>query len=406
MKKDDEKTRLEKAEEATGCLWTIASRLTAFLLPVGLLIPIIAVLIMGSCLVLFILAGDDTSPSVHQAHLADLNGDGHLDAFLVYLNEVHRVLVNDGHGRFTLENTLMMRNYPLALGDFRGDGQLEVLFNQDNGREVVLMCAEAPSGYALSAPAPGISGRPLAVQKTQEDGVAVSFMVGCCEGTSFLNNGYRFSNSAPCLSQRGADAAALADLNGDGHLDVFLANGWIGTLGANGAEERQRPNEVWFNDGQGNFSDSGQQLGQAESLTVVMGDVNGDGFPDAVVGNRRADEIWLNDGQGYFTNSGQRLGNSATHALFLADLDGDGDLDFLASGATSSRVWLNDGAGKFGSGQRLRYGRTAAVALGDVTGDGQADVLVADVHEYQVWRGEGNGRFIRLTSGEQGYYRQ
>ncbi len=405
MKKDDEKTSLDKTEEATGCLWTIASRLTAFLLPVGLLIPIIAVLIMGSCLVLFLLAGDDTKPSVHQAHLTDLNEDGYLDAFLVYLNEEHRMLINDGHGRFILENTLMMRNYPLALGDLRGDGELEVLFNQDNGREVVLMCAEAPTGYSLSAPpVPGVS-QSFAVQKAPSNGVPGTFMVGCCGGSTFLNNGYRFPNSAPCLSQQGADAAALADLNGDGTTDVFLANGWIGTVGTDGAEKRQRPNEVWFNDGQGNFSNSGQQLGQAESLTVVMGDLNGDGFPDAVVGNRRADEIWLNDGQGYFTNSGQRLGNSATHTLFLADLDEDGDLDLFTVGATSGRVWLNDGAGQFGRGQRLRYGRTAAVALGDVTGDGQADVLVADVHQYQVWRGEGNGRFARLTPSQQAYTR-
>ncbi|MCA9933473.1 MAG: VCBS repeat-containing protein [Anaerolineales bacterium] len=393
MAEENENPGQNNPEKARGGIWTVAAPLTAFLLPTGLLISLLAILIMGSCLAAF-LFDDDTRPSVHQAYLADLNGDGHLDAFLVYLNELHRVMVNDGHGRFSQASALTMRSYPLALGNLRGDRQLEVLYNQDNGGEVVLMCADAPTGYTLSTPAPGISGRPFAMHKIQTDGLPGSYMVGCCEGSAYLNNGDTFPNSAPCLSQRGADAAALADLNGDGHADVFLANGWIGTVGPDGAEAPARPNEVWFNDGQGNFSDSGQQLGQAESLAVVVGDVNGDGFPDAVVGNRRADEIWLNDGQGYFTR-GERLGSSATYILFLADLDGDGDLDMLAAGEASGRVWLNDGTGQFRAGQRIRYGRTAAVALGDVTGDGLVDLFVADVDTYRVWPGEGNGRFER-----------
>jgi hypothetical protein len=44
---------------------------------------------------------DDTKPRVHQAYLADLDGDGHLDAFLIYFNELNRVLLNDGQGGFS-----------------------------------------------------------------------------------------------------------------------------------------------------------------------------------------------------------------------------------------------------------------------------------------------------------------
>ena len=44
---------------------------------------------------------DDTKPRVFQAYLYDPDGDGDLDAFLVYLNEVNRILHNDGTGRFT-----------------------------------------------------------------------------------------------------------------------------------------------------------------------------------------------------------------------------------------------------------------------------------------------------------------
>lgn len=378
-----------KGEEANGCIWVYASRLTAFLLPIGLLLGLLPVLWLF-CFLALAYFDDDTRPSVQQVYLADLNGNGHLDAFLIYLNEMHRVLLNDGNGRFTPEGTLMMRNYPLAIGDFHGDGRLEALLNTYVDDAVVLMCAEVPAHFSQVAPAASVSGRPFAIQESNDYGRLNVFLAGCCEGRSFLINAYNFRNSRPCLSQQGANAAALADLNGDGAADVFLANGWIGSLPGG---ERKRANEVWFNNGQGGFSDSGQRLGQAESLAVVVGDVTGNGFPDAVVGNRGPDEIWLNDGQGNFRDSGQRLGRGATFVLFLADLDGDGVLDLVTVSETSSRVWLNDGAGQFRMGQRIRYSRTAAVALGDVTDNGLADLLVADVTSYRVWRGAGNGRF-------------
>jgi hypothetical protein len=187
-------------------------------------------------------------------------------------------------------------------------------------------------------------------------------------------------------------AAALADLNGDGHLDVFLANGRA--LGLGWEAGPPQPNTVWFNDGQGTFRDSGQQLGEADSTAVALGDVNGDGAADAVVGNQGTDEVWLNDGRGFFTDSGQRLGRGLTEYVCLADLDGDGDLDLVAAGETEARAWFNDGQGQFQPGrQRLRYSADDAVAVGDLNGDGLADVFVAGVETARVWANDGGGSF-------------
>jgi hypothetical protein len=94
------------------------------------------------------------------------------------------------------------------------------------------------------------------------------------------------------------------------------------------------------------FADSGQALGNERSKSVSLGDLDGDGDLDALVGNEEEVEVWLNDGQGIFTESGQELDipSGWSISLDLGDLDGDNDLDaFVVVFEGTSRVLLNDG---------------------------------------------------------------
>ena len=338
---------------------------------------------------------DDTKPRVFQAYLYDPDGDGDLDAFVVYLNEVNRILHNDGTGRFTFAEGLMMHSYAMALADIDGDGTLEAILNNFDGQSTDLLCAETPFGFTLNTLPVNGSGPALATHDGDADGAPEAYLAGCCNGVTTIFNYETFSNPTPCLGQERTNAVDLVDLNADGVPDAFLAKGRI--YNHNDLVGSKTPNEVWFNDDDGNFSDSGQRLGQAESLVVVAGDLNGDGSPDVVVGNRGPDEVWINDGYGNFRSNGQRLGKGPTHALFLADLDNDGDPDLFTAGETTGQVWLNDGAGRFGAGQRLAYGRDVAIALGDLTGDGAIDAFAAGVELYRIWHGAGDGSF---TSGQ------
>jgi len=200
-------------------------------------------------------------------------------------------------------------------------------------------------------------------------------------------NGY-FSDSGQDLYNSGTYTVAVAtgDLDKDGDVDAFSANGG-------------GPDKVWLNDGRGHFEDSGQALGNSDSFAVALGDLDGDGHLDAFVGNYLAfDRVWMNDGQGRFLDSGQELGGKYTHSVALGDVDGDGDLDAFLGNTGPNTVWLNDGQGNFfDSGQGLAESPTRAVALGDLDGDGDLDAFAGNakhgVAADRIWVNNGNGVF-------------
>ena len=150
-------------------------------------------------------------------------------------------------------------------------------------------------------------------------------------GTGFAQETVEFTNSGQTLGNSNSISVALGDLDGDGDLDAMVANGF-----------QQRPNTVWTNDGTGTFTNSGQALGNNTSISVALGDLDGDGDLDAMVANYgQPNTVWTNDGTGTFTNSGQALGNSNSLSVALGDLDGDGDLDAMVGNNGGSQHRLD-----------------------------------------------------------------
>ena len=126
------------------------------------------------------------------------------------------------------------------------------------------------------------------------------------------------------------------------------------------------------------------------SAGVNVGDVNGDGLPDIVLGKGRHwplySRVLLNDGKGGFTASNLGTAPNRTYSAALADIDRDGDLDIIVSNDSPDRklVYLNDGkghfteAGTFGSPNwQTRY-----VTLADLNGDGYPDIVAANRGDY------------------------
>lgn len=204
-----------------------------------------------------------------------------------------------------------------------------------------------------------------------------------------LNNGHGgfiASNLGTALQR--TYSAALADVDGDGHLDIVVSND---------APDRKL---VYLNDGKGHFTEAGT-FGDPNWTTryVTLADLNGDGFPDIVVANRgdypdlvdgkpgkgrrvpTPSFICLNDGKGRFPACEALPTESAT-SIVAADLDGDGAVDLFVphrDGGQSIVLW-NDGKGHFPTSTKVGPAKAwiRMGASGDLDGDGRPDLAIID----------------------------
>jgi hypothetical protein len=286
--------------------------------------------------------------------VADFNGDGRADVANVEVNpeadleERVAVGLGDGRGHFTASYRGSDRatNITIASLDFDGDHRLDIAeldaWDTDRGQiaRVRLLRGDGRGGFAqrlLLSPEPDTLGDALLAGDVDGDGRDDIAVMGAPSAVTLLGT----SAGAPRAIASGGGTelwpAVLADLDGDGHLDL------VGGAYA------------------------GQSTG--ERLAVASGDGTG-AFRPAVLH--------------------QQIAGSADP--IVADVDRDGHLDVVADDAPQNVVvFPGTGGGALGTPTHLPAGgEHSAQVLSDLTGDGRGDVAVLDSsnrHELVVFAG-------------------
>ena len=251
--------------------------------------------------------------------LADLDGDGDLDAVVGNDRAPSRVLMNDGKGQFVRGPQVgkISNTRSVTLADLDGQHGIDVILT--NRGEANLICFnDGKGGFARQRSFGAKTDSTINVATGDVDGdgdldIAVANRDGQ-QNYVYLNDGQGgFAKGVPYGT--GSDATrgiAMADIDGDGHIDILNAN--IG-----------QPNAVYFGNGSARFDRSTKFGEDSQSYALVAADVNGDGRMDIVVANVGGlNAIYLQRADHSFRKIPFGAPDGATYGLVVADLNGDG----------------------------------------------------------------------------------
>jgi hypothetical protein len=285
--------------------------------------------------------------------VADLDGDGRLDVLVAARDanvlSAYRNLSQPGVTQFASRQDLATGAGPfgVAIADLDGDGRLDVVTANYIGNNLsIFRNVSTVAGILFAA--------------------RVDLAVG-----------------------QKPRALALADLDGDGKIDITSANeeGTVSVI-----RNRSTPGIL----GSGTFDARVDLVAGAGPASVAAGDLDGDGRPELVIANsfnatggnsfsvlRNLSRRGTLDANSFATRVNVGTGSQPL-GLALADLDADGKTDVLVvhSGNSTLGVYRNTnsvGTVDFGWRTDFACGSTARLcAVADLDGDARPDVLVAN----------------------------
>jgi hypothetical protein len=312
--------------------------------------------------------------------VGDLNADGKLDLaatmigsrisgyFTGYYGGTYpiytsvgqlKVLLGNGDGSFTVADTKDLgdgRFFSAALGDLDGDGDLDAALSNWDGNELKVLLGNgdgtfgAPQGWVV-----GSGAQQVDIADLNGDGQLDLVTTNLYSNVKvLLGNGNGTFQPAQTVSPGGPNAQGqvVGDVNGDGKLDLavtsFVSNGYSGPYGS----------YVWYSDvkvivllghGDGTFAEgNGYPVDEFPLEPLELADIDGDGNLDLVAGSYESGNVSVlrGIGDGTFSPAASYTtggGNGGPADMVVVDLNDDGAFDVAAAnyGNNAVKVFLN-----------------------------------------------------------------
>jgi FG-GAP-like repeat/FG-GAP repeat len=347
--------------------------------------------------------------------VADVNGDGKLDLIVATGSNAAGlvgVLFGNGDGTFQAEVTYSsggLSPLALAVADLNGDGKPDVVVSNqwaddtDTNSNVSVLLNDGTGKFPtpVSNLTGGFYPDSIAIADVNRDGkpdlVVANSSVGSDGGLGnvgvLLGKGDGTFQAAATYASGGygAAAVAVADVNGDGKLDVVVANcsgsssdctGSAGDVG------------VLLGNGSGSFQTAVTYTsGSNYPFAVAVADVNGDGRPDVVAAN--CSSANCGQGAGY---AGVLINQSTPWLVYASlaqqvDYFGEGSSDFTVWRPSTGTLYSQDYSDK--TTLAKKWGANGDIpVIGDYDGDGKTDIA--------VWRpSNGTWYYIQSSNGQQ-----
>ena len=338
--------------------------------------------------------------------VADIDGDGDLDVIGVDNDPGDAIywFANNGSGGGWSQTTVDASiNSPRAVnpGDLDGDGDIDLVAAADHGDLIAWYENTAGDGSSWterSIDSAADNARYAAMADIDGDGDLD--VIGTAPSDEEFNWYENTAGDGTSWTTHNIDTdaaadspvyAIAADVDGDGDLDV------IGSAAGGGDFI-----SWWENSQRGRESSVGAETTIDASYDgaweVELGDIDGDGDLDAVATARIDDDLtwWANNGSGDgWTETTIDSNTNDARGMRLGDIDGDGDLDVVAAGGESNTVswWENDGTPSGANWNETviqaadgTFDVATRIELGDIDGDGDLDVVgVANTDDVVAW---------------------